>query len=667
MDKYNVALLGNPNSGKTSLFNQLTGLNQKVGNFSGVTVEKSIGICSDIKEKEVQIIDLPGTYSLYPKSEDERVVLKTLLEQNEFQPDSVIIIIDVTNLKRNLLLLTQVADLGIPCTVALNMNEQAKMAGIEIDTTLFEAVFGLPTIKINARNGNGLDLLKAGIFTKPQVGKNINPEYKKHLLNHPHLWNGSKILSPEDIKIQREETLERYETIENSISKVFTQSKNSKWSFVKVTEKVDDFLIHPLTGYLIFLLLMFIIFQAVFTLASYPMDWIDSGVSWLAATLGEVLPTTPLFNLLTEGIIPGIGGIIIFIPQIAFLLLILSVMEETGYMARVMFMMDKVMRKFGLNGRSVVPLVSATACAIPAILGTRSMENKGERLLTILVAPLVSCSARLPVYAILIALVIPDGTWLGFIGYKGASLFILYFIGFFFALLSALILKIFIKQERGSFFILEVPPYRFPRLKNIGRVVFSGVNTFIFEAGKIILAVSIVLWILSTYGPGNSIEQAEISIKNTIEESNPNFHNEVASAKLEASYIGRIGKFIEPTIKPLGYNWKIGIALITSFAAREVFVGSLSTIYSVGESIDGAMKPLKEKLAADINKNTGEPTFNLATGLSLLCFYLFALQCISTLAVVKRETRSWKWPAIQFIYMGGLAYVSSFIVYNIFK
>ncbi len=293
------------------------------------------------------------------------------------------------------------------------------------------------------------------------------------------------------------------------------------------------------------------------------------------------------------------------------------------------------------------------------------MENKAERLLTILVAPLVSCSARLPVYAILISLVIPDGTWLGFIGYKGGALFILYFIGFFFALLSALVLKMFIKQEPGSFFILEVPPYRFPRLKNMGRVVLSGVNTFIFEAGKIILAVSIVLWILSTYGPGNSMEQAEESILSTIEESDPNFEHEVASAKLEASYIGRLGKFIEPTIKPLGYNWKIGIALITSFAAREVFVGSLSTIYSVGEG--GEMKTLKEKLASDINKDTGEPTFNLATGLSLLCFYLFALQCISTLAVVKRETRSWKWPAIQFIYMGGLAYISSFIVYNIFK
>ena len=667
MEQYNVALLGNPNSGKTSLFNQLTGLNQKVGNFSGVTVEKSIGTCTDITEKEVQIIDLPGTYSLYPKSEDERVVLNTLLKNNEYQPDALVIIVDVTNLKRNLLLLTQVSDLGIPCLVTLNMNEQAKMAGIEVDIAAFEETFGLPTIKINARNGNGLDQFKADIFTKPAIAKNYKTDYIDHLLTHPHLWDGSKLLSPEDIQSQREETLERYDFIEKNIEKVLSESKDSKWSFVKITEKVDDFLIHPFSGYLAFILLMFIIFQAVFTIASYPMDWIDAGVSWLAGSLTEILPDSSLSNLITEGIIPGVGGIVIFIPQIAFLLLILSVMEETGYMARVMFMMDKIMRKFGLNGRSVAPLVSATACAIPAILGTRSMENKAERLLTILVAPLVSCSARLPVYAILIALVIPDGTWLGFIGYKGAALFILYFIGFFFALMSALVLKLFIKQEEVSFFVLEVPPYRFPRLKNMGRVVLSGVNTFIFEAGKIILAVSIVLWILSTYGPGNSIEEAEASIANNIEQTDPNFDNEVASAKLEASYIGRLGKFIEPTIKPLGYNWEIGIALITSFAAREVFVGSLSTIYSVGESDDGEIKTLKEKLAADINPNTGEPTFNLATGLSLLCFYLFALQCISTLAVVKRETRSWKWPAVQFVYMGALAYISSLLVYNIFK
>ncbi len=355
MEPYKVALLGNPNSGKTSLFNQLTGLNQKVGNFSGVTVEKSIGVCSDITAREVQIIDLPGTYSLYPKSEDERVVLNTLLEKNSYQANALIIIIDVTNLKRNLLLLTQVADLGIPCMVALNMNEQAKMAGIEIDTAAFEEAFGIPTIKINARNGTGLDLLKKEVFTKPAKAKNFDPDYKNHLLTNPHLWDGSKTLSAEDIKAQRDETLQRYDTIEKSIDKVFSQSKNSKWSFVKVTEKVDDFLIHPFTGYLVFLIFMFIIFQAVFTLASYPMDWIDAGMSWLASSLEAVLPDSPIFNLLTEGIIPGVGGIIIFIPQIAFLLLILSVMEETGYMARVMFMMDKIMRKFGLNGRSVVP------------------------------------------------------------------------------------------------------------------------------------------------------------------------------------------------------------------------------------------------------------------------------------------------------------------------
>lgn len=665
MEEFNVALLGNPNSGKTSLFNQLTGLNQKVGNFSGVTVEKSIGKCIDVKERKVRIIDLPGTYSLYPKSEDERVVLKTLLEKNKYQPDALIITIDVTNLKRNLLLLTQVADLGMPCLVALNMNEQAQMEGLEVDSAAFEEIFGLPTVKINARNGGGLDELKKSILTKPRVAKNFNEAYKHHLLTHPHLWDGSKTLSSEDIEIQRKETLDRYSFIDKHVDNVFKKSSKSKWSFLKVTEKVDDILIHPFTGYLIFVFLMFMVFQAVFTLAEYPMDWIDAGVSWLSSTLKESLPQNPISNLVTEGIIPGIGGIIIFIPQIAFLLLILSVMEETGYMARVMFMMDKIMRRFGLNGRSVVPLVSATACAIPAILGTRSMENKAERLLTILIAPLVSCSARLPVYAILIALVIPDGTWFGFIGYKGASLFILYFLGFFFALISALVFKKFIKGKSSSFFILEVPPYRFPRFKNIGRVVFDGVNTFVFEAGKIILAVSIVLWVLSTYGPGDAIENAENSVRNVVEESDPNLNNEVAAARLEASYIGRIGKFIEPTIEPLGYNWKIGIALVTSFAAREVFVGSLSTIYSVGEEQES--KTLKQKLASDVNPKTGKPIFDLATGLSLLCFYLFALQCISTLAVVKRETHTWKWPAIQFVYMGTLAYVSSFIVYTIFK
>ena len=693
----NVALIGNPNTGKTSVFNQLTGLNQQVGNYPGITVEKKIGFCKLPNNAKANILDLPGTYSLNASSIDENVVIELLLNKNDkLYPDVALVVTDVENLKRNLLLFTQIKDLEIPTILVINMADRMKFKGITLDIPYLEEHLKTKIALISSRKGFGIDELKKLIVNYKTISSEpclnasvIDPDYFNGLRKaFPNqllykLWlvitqdvnflnldrneiRNSFTKSHSDLKrLQQKETIKRYQFI-NDVLKV---GLNIDTTIAKdYRSKLDRVLTHKVWGYVIFFLILFIIFQSIFEWSKIPMDFIDASFASLSTLAGENLPAGVLTNLISQGIIPGIGGILIFIPQIAFLFMFISILEESGYMSRVVFLMDKIMRKFGLSGKSVVPLISGTACAIPAIMATRNIENWKERLITILVTPFTTCSARLPVYAIIIALVIPDERLFGFLNMQGMTLMLLYLLGFGMAIFSAYILNKILKIKGKTYFVVEMPNYKLPLFKNVGINVIEKTKAFIFGAGKIILAISIVLWFLASYGPGEKFNDAEkIITKKTINNPLPEaeFENAVASQKLENSYIGIMGKAIEPAISPLGYDWKIGIAIISSFAAREVFVGTLATIYSVGGSDNEVT--IKNKMAAEINPVTGEKIFNFASGISLLLFYAFAMQCASTLAVTKKETNSWKWPVGQLIFMSGFAYVVALITYQMLK
>lgn len=693
----NVALIGNPNVGKTSVFNQLTGLNQQVGNYPGITVEKKIGFCKLPNNIKANILDLPGTYSLNASSIDENVVIELLLNKNDkLYPDVALVVTDVENLKRNLLLFTQIKDLEIPTILVINMADRMKFKGITLDIPYLEEHLKTKIALISSRKGYGIDKLKNLIVSYRTISGEpclnasvIDPDYFNSLRKaFPNqllykLWlvitqdvnflnlerneiRSSFTKSHSDLKrLQQKETIKRYQFI-NDVLKVGLKIDSSVARDYR--SKLDRVLTHKVWGYVIFFLILFVIFQSIFEWSKIPMDFIDASFASLSTLAAEELPAGVLTNLISQGIIPGIGGILIFIPQIAFLFMFISILEESGYMSRVVFLMDKIMRKFGLSGKSVVPLISGTACAIPAIMATRNIENWKERLITILVTPFTTCSARLPVYAIIIALVIPDNRVFGFLNMQGMTLMLLYLLGFGMAIFSAYILNKILKIKGKTYFVVEMPNYKLPLFKNVGINVIEKTKAFIFGAGKIILAISIVLWFLASYGPGEKFNNAEkIVIENTINNPLPEteFENAVASQKLENSYIGIMGKAIEPAISPLGYDWKIGIAIISSFAAREVFVGTLATIYSVGGSDNEVT--IKNKMAAEINPVTGEKIFNFASGISLLLFYAFAMQCASTLAVTKKETNSWKWPAGQLIFMSGFAYVVALIAYQILK
>ncbi len=692
-----IALLGNPNSGKTSLFNQLTGLNQKVGNFPGITVEKKTGACILDNGEKIEIIDLPGTYSIYPKSLDEKVVFDTLTgTTNPDHPDLAIIIVDASNIKRNLLLFTQISDLGIPVILVLNMLDVATNRGQRVSPTAIAKFFSVPTISLNARTGQGLELLKKAleiheldapksIFSTTKEEQDlavaitkrfdIKNSYFAHLLliqyqNFPGLSEEDKFFIKaliEDNKFspelsQSREILERYKVIDEAIQEAVVYNLYENRNF---TERLDKIFTHKIFGYAIFFGVMFLIFQAIFAWATAPMDWIDSAFSALSLSIKSHLPSGVLTDLLSEGVVPGIGGVVIFIPQIALLFAFIAILEETGYMSRVVFLMDKIMRKFGLNGKSVVPLISGVACAIPAIMAARTIDNLRERLITIFVTPLMSCSARLPVYTILIALVVPDEKVLGILSLQGVALMGMYILGFVMSIVTAAILQFLIKAKSKSYFVMELPLYKFPRWKNVGITIIEKSKTFTFEAGKIILAISIILWVAASFGPGDKVKNAEEYVKksmNGAEISDEDFEVKVSAFKLENSFAGIFGKALEPAIKPLGYDWKIGIALVTSFAAREVFVGTMATIYSIGSDEEST---IKSRMRSEINPDTGKEMYTPAVALSLMVFYAFAMQCMSTLAVVKKETNSWKWPMLQLLYMTGLAYVSSFIVYQL--
>lgn len=649
-----IALIGNPNTGKTSIFNRLTGLNQQVGNFPGVTVDKKSGKLK-LSESSVEIIDLPGTYSIYPHSKDEQVVFDVLKNKNHpDHPDALIVVVDASNLERNLLLFTQVYDLQIPVMLILNMSDVAFKLGKKFDHDAFQKRFpSVPVIDTNARIGAGIN----------RIIENIEKGYD---------CDGFKAVIA-SYKLDYSSTSDQ-QTIETNHRYLFIKDLLTKIIHLKVRKKqfkvsyLDKILIHPVFGYLIFAGILLGLFQLIFSIASYPMDMIDGIFGSLSEYCHTNLPTGLFTDLLSQGIIPGLGGVIIFIPQIALLFLCLGILEETGYMSRVIFIMDRLMRPFGLNGKSVVPLLSSAACAIPGIMATRTISNWKERLITIMVAPLMSCSARIPVYTLLIGLVIPSQKVMGFLNLQGLVLFSLYALGLISALMVSLVMKWIIQSNESSILMLELPEFRSPRWGNVFINLLEKVKIFIFDAGKVILAVSIILWALASFGPGDRIEKAVQKIEKPTQNEEIKmavYALKVKNTKLENSYMGILGKTIEPVIKPIGYDWKIGISLLTSFAAREVFVGSMATIYSVQD--DGETNlGLIQKMRAEKWSN-GKPIYSLAAGLSLMVFYVYAMQCMATLAIVKRETKSWKWPLIQILYMGILAYVASFIVFKLFS
>ncbi|WP_297511577.1 ferrous iron transport protein B [Flavobacterium sp.] len=694
-----VALIGNPNTGKTSVFNQLTGLKQQVGNYPGITVEKKTGVCRLDNQTKATIIDLPGTYSLNASSIDENVVIELLLNRKDDNfPDVVVVVTEVENLKRNLLLFTQIKDLEIPTILVINMSDRMKLKGISLDIPYLETQLKTKIALTSSRKNTGIELIKKLILdyrslpTEPCLNaSSIDPEYFDKLRKaFPNqllykLWlvitqdvnflnlernemKSSFTKSHSELRrLQQKETIKRYQFINDTLKlgQTIDQSKASD-----IRAKLDRVLTHKIFGYLIFFVVLFTIFQSIFEWSSVPMDFIDEKFAQLSVYAGNHLPAGELTNLIAEGLIPGIGGILIFIPQIAFLFLFISVLEESGYMSRVVFLMDKIMRRFGLSGKSVVPLISGTACAIPAIMSARNIENWKERLITILVTPFITCSARLPVYAILIALIIPEKHVFGFISLQGLTLMVLYLLGFGMALLCAFILQKLVKIQTKSYFVIEMPSYKIPMLKNVGINVVEKTKSFVFGAGKIILALSVILWFLGSHGPGDEFKNAEKIIQqkvyNAPQPINPAvIPNWIAEYKLEHSYIGLAGKSIEPVIKPLGYDWKIGVAIVSSFAAREVFVGTLATIYKVGNKSEEEAT-IKEQMRHEIHAD-GTPVFNFASGISLLLFYAFAMQCVSTLAIVKKETNSWKWPLIQLVFMSGVAYVTALIAFQFLK
>lgn len=700
-----IALVGNPNSGKSSVFNQLTGMRQRVGNFPGVTVDKKLGKALISEEYGTTIIDFPGTYSLFPNSQDEKIVVSTFLnKRDENYPDMVVYVADVTNLERHLLLLTQIRDLGLPLILALNMKDLAESEGIVYNPKLLSDLLKVPVIPVSSRSGENFDVLIEAIKEKVEklhesqneapfyklgpleknaaqniAGKlGIDNLYKAKLVAHHHEWlpfleedekeeigQICKEATFEDLQFQVKETMNRYDNFVPIVRKVLQKTirKNASW-----TDRLDQIVLNRIWGPVVFIVLMILVFQAIYSWSGYPMEWIENIFIWMGETVKATLPDNWFAGLLTDGIIAGLGGILVFVPQIAILFFLIALLEEIGYMSRAVFIFDNLMQKFGLNGRSIVALISGGACAIPAVMSTRTISNWKERLITIMVTPLISCSARIPVYTVLIGFVVPSMTVWGVFNVQGLAFMGLYLLGIIGALGAAFAFKLILKSDETSFLTIELPDYRMPVFKNIFLTVYEKVKTFAVEAGKIILVISIILWFLASYGPAADMQQAEVEateLSSNLNLAEDEAANLLASKRIEASYAGHIGKFMEPAIEPLGYDWKMGIALLTSFAAREVFIGTMATIYSIGSDSD-EMK-VRDKMAQEKDPVTGEKVYSMATALSLLIFYVFAMQCMSTLAVVKRETNSWKWPTIQFVFMSAMAYFGALLVYQIFK
>jgi ferrous iron transport protein B len=610
-----IAFIGNPNSGKTSLFNQLTGLNQKTSNTTGTTVEYKSAVVKLNQKNYVTLIDTPGTYSITGDSPDEQITNQIITGEVGQKPDLILYVADASNLKRNLLLFSQIATLEIPIILMLNMSDRAVRKGIKIDIDRLQKELGITVIETNARKN----------LDKQQILKSLS---QVHF--HCH-YDFGKIEDSTEYRLQQ---------IDKLLAKIeFTVSEDRR-----VTNKIDRWLVHPLYGFLLFVLLLFAMFQGVFTLAEYPMLWIENGFDVLSATIERIIQITWLKSLIINGIIAGLSGVLVFVPQIVILFFFITLMEDTGYMTRVSFIMDRIMRVFGLSGKSIIPLISGAACAIPAVMAARNIENWKNRMITIMVTPLMSCSARLPVYTLLISLTVPNDKVFGIISMQGLVLMGMYLLGLCASLVAALFFKWILRSRGGDTFIMELPDYRWPLFRNVASTCWVKAKSFVIQAGKIIVVVSIILWFLTNF------------------RSDDHFYQVVPAQNIEESYAGTIGHLIEPAIAPLGYNWKIGIAILTSFAAREVFVGTINALYSHGT--DGSMEMIKQAMLSELNPKTGEPLFSMATIFSLLIFYAFAMQCMSTLAVVYKETNSIKWPSIQFVYMSTLAYFLAWLTYS---
>lgn len=677
--EFKIALIGNPNCGKTSIFNGITGLNQKTGNYPGITVSKKTGTLQ--RNKAVEVIDIPGLYDLYPNSFDEAVVVEELIHQKD-EISGVVYIADATQLDKSLLLFSQVVDLGFPVMFVINMIDKAEKHDVKVDLEKLKSLTGAKIFTTNAKSKDSLKALEENIteknFTQPH--SYLRSYYDKLASPDDH-GNGYNNWIKEVYDAYKQNSDQDKGHSEFHSSSMIIDLKNRRRFLNSITEQVfqkpinanlnertqwlDKIILHPIFGSLIFLFILFLIFQAIYAWSEWPMELMDSSFAFFSEQAQNIFGAGIIGRLVSEGIIPGLGGVLIFIPQIALLFIFIAFLEGSGYMSRVVFLTDKLMQSFGLNGRSIVPLISGVACAIPGIMAARTIDNAKERLITILVTPFMTCSARLPVYVIFIAIAIPDQEVFGFMNLKGLTLFGLYALGTLAALFGSLFLSKIFKSEGSKSMLMEIPDYSLPKFKEIFLMTYEKVKTFVVEAGKVIFVLSIVLWFLASFGPGayqDKVDQfeSELLTKNAADESD--IEDEVNAYALQESYAGKIGKVIEPVVKPLGYDWKISIALLSSFAAREVFVGTLATIYSV--NADFSEQTLIEKLKSEKNPHTLKPQFNVATSMSLLIFYVFAMQCMSTLAIVKRETGTWKWPILQFVVMTAIAYLAAFAVYQ---
>ncbi len=695
-----IALVGNPNVGKTSIFNQLTQLRHKVGNYPGVTVSKREGTIEK-NNHQYKIIDLPGTYSLYPNSMDEEIVFNILFNNpKEKSIDLAVVITEPANLKRGIILYQQVRELGVPAIFVINMIDELDKKGAEINLVELENLLQTKVVTTNARKRNSIDELINAFEYQPKdyvntfvIPENVqsiveeaktrfdydNPYKAWHLLTQKSI----SLLSPEENqsieksrkdnkliykRLQVNEAIQRNQFLDSALENIIKYHPHKK---LTTTEKIDRFIMHPIFGYLFFFVIMFLMFQAVYVWATPFMDMIDESFASLTEWMSATLPEGPIADLLTNGFVAGIGGIVIFVPQIAFLFLLISIMEETGYMSRIVYLSDRFLKPFGLSGKSVVPLVSGVACAVPAVMSARTIENTKERLLTMLVTPFMTCVARLPIYLIIIELVIPAKK-IGIFDYRGIALFAMYILGIIGALGSSFVLNKIIKSKHKSYFAIELPNYKMPDWKNVGISLYESVSGFVFGAGKVILAMAVILWVLQNFSFNKDFYNAD----EVVAQQHPELHeddlqNEINSFKTTHSILGNIGHAIEPVVEPLGYDWKMGIGLISSFAAREVFVGTMAMVYSMGDDVDiedeGQKTTLLDRMKSEINQNTGQPSYNLAPGVSLLLFYAFAMQCMSTIAIVKKETGSWKWTLIQAGFMTGVAYILALIAYQILK
>ena len=702
--KGKIALIGNPNSGKSSLFNLLTGLQQKTGNFPGVTVERVSGQIRLADGAAISVTDFPGTYSLYPTSLDEQVVFDVLSNPNHPDyPDLVIYVADAVRLDQHLLLMAQVRDLGIRMMLTLTMEDEARKAGVTYDLSALEKALELPVVGVNGRSGEGLFALRMAItdfFASDRsrgiqpVGFSPSPEMWSTVrgirsafpdigtdfraLLYAHHADRLTHLSPEEasrvkdiarsngfdsLRAQYTEIMDRFREIDRIVATCRLPVANP--SGKSLTRTIDRVATHAWAGPMVFFALLFLVFQVVFTWSALPMAWIELLFTEMGGWVVYALGSGWISSLLSDGILAGLGGVLVFIPQIALLFLLIAILEESGYMARAVYLFDRLLQRFGMNGRSLVALVSGTACAIPAIMSARTITNRRERLITILVTPFISCSARLPVYAVLVGLIVPSGFFGGWISYQALAFMGLYLLGTVAAFSAAFVFRRFMRQSEPGYLLIELPEYQMPHWRNVLLTVWSKVRSFVREAGSIIIVISVVLWFLASYGPPGNMDRAAQAaateaVNLGLDESA--VQGAESAARLEASFAGILGKGLEPIIAPLGFDWKIGIALVTSFAAREVFVGTMATIYSIGGSDDE--QTIRARMAQELNPATGKPRYSIPVSLSLLLFYVFAMQCMSTVAVVRKETGGWKWPLVQLAFMTGIAYLGSLTVYQ---